>query len=317
MKMNKLLTEWKKYINEAKRDFLEHNISKIMDSVAGIGFGENTTSDLLEQADRDQIRTFIVDNNLSNIFRTYKIQDLLGHGAVGLAFSLSSPHENYVLKLQITETTSRFTSVGVQLPTDIYGRQQTGQYDPREINVLESESRKGVPFTFGGRLSPDTTNVNLTLFVYSKVTQTAYSGKQAGGKMTTDDAYNDFQDSESETFMRALYYIQADPTNVARSMSQLGFTLSNLGMKDSKQINEIANRILQAYNGGGVRAAAGLFYKVAESKMAHFSKEQYILFCEEYFKQYSNAMKRGIPFDFHGGNFGFRPGSDTPASFDI
>lgn len=317
MKMNKLLTEWKKYINEAKRDFLEHNISKIMDAVSGIGFGENTTSDLLEQADRDQIRTFIVDNNLANIFRTYKIQDLLGHGAVGLAFSLNSPHENYVLKLQITETTSRFTSVGVQLPTDIYGRQQAGQYDPREINVLESESRKDVPFTFGGRLSPDTTNVNLTLFVYSKVTQTAYSGKKAGGVMNTDDAYNDFQDSESESFMRALYYLETEPTNLQRVMNQLAAALMGIDIKDRKQINEIINKIMQAYNGGGVRAAAGVFYKVAEPKMAHFSKEQYILFCEEYFKQYSNSMKRHIPFDFHGGNFGFRPGSDTPASFDI
>jgi hypothetical protein len=90
-----------------------------------------------------------------------------------------------------------------------------------------------------------------------------------------------------------------------------------LGVKDSKQINEISNKIMQAYNGGGVRAAAGVFYKVAQPKMKHLSKEQYISLCVSYFKHYTAAMEAGRPFDFHGGNFGFRQRSDVPAPFDI
>jgi hypothetical protein len=317
MKMQQLLNEWKKFVNEASRNFLESNISKIMEVANDQPLGGNTTSDLIYEASREQFRDFLVDNNLANLFRTYEIKDLIGAGAVGLAFQLAEPHENYVMKLQITETTSRFSNIGTEYPTTLHTKQSAGDYDPKEINVLESVNLDNVAFEFGGRINPDTIPVNVSVFVYSKVSSTAYSGKQAGEMMTAEEAYKDFTDSESEKLMRALYYLATDPTNLARVMSQLSYALSNLGVKDSKQINEISNKIMQAYNGGGVRAAAGVFYKVAQPKMKHLSKEQYISLCEAYFKHYSAAMSGGKPFDFHGGNFGFRQKSDVPAPFDI
>ncbi len=317
MKMKQLLNEWKKFINEASRNFLESNITKIMDVANDQPFGTNLTADLIYEASREQFRDFIVDNNLADLFRTYEIKDLIGAGDIGLAFQLADPHENYVLKLQITETTSRFSNIGTEYPTALHAKQSAGAYDPREINVLESANFDNVPFQFGGRISPEIVDVNGSVFIYSKVSSTAYSGRQAGEVMTTEDAYKDFSESESEKLMRALYYLATDPTNLARVMSQLSYALSNLGVKDSKQINEITNRIMQAYNGGGVRAAAGVFYKVAQLKMKHLSKEQYVSLCETYFKHYAAAMSAGKPYDFHGGNFGFRQKSDVPAPFDI
>jgi len=318
MKMKQLLNEWKKFVNEGSRNFLESNITKIMDVANDQPLGNNSTADLVYEASRDQFRDFLVDNNLANLFKTYEIKDFLGAGAVGLAFQLADPHENYVMKLQITETTSRFSNIGTEYPKTLHTKQSAGAYDPKEINVLESINLDGVPFEFGGRVNPDTIGVNVSVFVYSKVSSTTYSGKQAGSTMTTDDAFNDFQDSESEQFMRGLYQQQRDPTNSARILALLRYAIVNIAPNTSvKDQTELASKIIQAFVGGGVKAAAGVFYKFAQPKIQHLSKEQYIALCEEYFKHYSTSMKQGTPFDFHGGNFGFRQNSDMPASFDI
>ena len=64
-------------------------------------------------------------------------------------------------------------------------------------------------------------------------------------------------------------------------------------------------------------AVAGIFYKIAKDKIQYLSKEQFVLLFEEYFRQLLDAKKRGVPFDFHGGNFGFRSQSDIPMPYDI
>ena len=44
-------------------------------------------------------------DNSNTITKDYKIKSILGSGAIGTAFGLEAPHENYVLKFQATEGT--------------------------------------------------------------------------------------------------------------------------------------------------------------------------------------------------------------------
>ena len=312
----KIIIRSRKNIDEAKaksgRNFLNHNVSIIIKTAESI-MG-NLTADALHDCGRKNFLTFLKENNISDILKQYQIKKLLDYGQVGFAFELEEPHENYILKIQMGETVHRDSSSGVSYPSSLKAKQEKGEYEPTEINVLESVTLKNVPIT---EKNNKIKRVHFALFVYSKVSMSVTAGT-SGKTITAEEAFKDIEKTKAEDAFRGLYKFEQDPTNFANIKNLIKHAIKQVWEGATEEaIGREAERMITAFHSGGFEAAMGLFYKLAKSKIKHLSKQQYINICKEYYKLYSKAMREGTPLDFHGENFGFRPFSDTPMSFDV
>ena len=52
---------------------------------------------------KDEFKKILLDAGAEKVLKDYKIKSILGSGAIGTAFNLEPPHENYVLKFQATQ----------------------------------------------------------------------------------------------------------------------------------------------------------------------------------------------------------------------
>ena len=184
---------------------------------------------------------------LNTIFKNYEIDELLGHGIKGLAFTLKEPHENYVFKIEMHYHTGE-TGPGVDYPQQIMKKQEAGQYDPTQVNVLESEAFEGTEI--------DTTShsetIDFYLSVMSKVEQTTYAGKEHGkwkslykgkysGGMTTKDAMKDFAFSKADSLL--------DMSEDKSSIGMPEHTIESIAEEISKSQGNLPIEIQQLING--------------------------------------------------------------------
>ena len=77
--------------------------------------------------------------NILKIFNNYEINEFLGSGAMGMAFSLKDPHENYVLKIEmhLSSPESHKKRPGADYVSSLYKKQQSGERESGEINILD------------------------------------------------------------------------------------------------------------------------------------------------------------------------------------
>ena len=103
--MKTFLTEWKRFLAEERADEFERNFKIIVSELevlttASSGYYEEMEK--LYGEDREsKLKEILSQPETYKILKDYRIKSKLGSGAIGTAFNLDSPHEDYVLKFQI------------------------------------------------------------------------------------------------------------------------------------------------------------------------------------------------------------------------
>ena len=131
--------KWYKFLLTENRNFVIKNLEKIYHSLDDVS-SRNATAEVLDKLHPQNLLDFINKNNLSNIFKNYEIDEFLGSGAMGMAFSLKDPHENYVFKIEmhLSKPGSDKKRPGADYVSSLYNKQQSGERESGEINILES-----------------------------------------------------------------------------------------------------------------------------------------------------------------------------------
>ena len=309
------------------RNFINHNVRKIFDSLDQVPT-QNATAEILDMVSERNFIDFINDHQLNTIFKNYEIDELLGHGIKGLAFTLKEPHENYVFKIEMHYHTGE-TGPGVDYPQQIMKKQEAGQYDPTQVNVLESEAFEGTEI--------DTTShsetIDFYLSVMSRVQQTTYAGKEHGkwkslykgkysGGMTTKDAMKDFAFSKAGVFLELLLSVRNGAImNDLEGWIRDELTFSKFGASFPREkrgvLAKAAKILAQKIQNEPPESVAVFLYSLFRNQFEHLSEQQFLDLCEEYYNRTVDAKFAGKQFaDFHGGNIGYgREG--RVKSFDV
>ena len=132
--MNKLLSEWRKFLLGEDRRFAIQNLQKIYEA-ADQTVTQNVTADVLDSLHPEVFFKFIRQNDLLNIFSNYEIDEMIGTGQNGIAFSLKEPHENYVLKIEMHISSGTKKRPGVDYTSGVYAKQQQGQYERGQVKI--------------------------------------------------------------------------------------------------------------------------------------------------------------------------------------
>lgn len=303
------MISWYRFLlKEGSRNFLDQNIRYI-------GFISNdkfnsTLLNLSKFYTEEEFKSALKDSGTAKILNDYEIDNLLGKGAMGLAFRLKDPHENYILKFQILDENSLIDigEVGTEYITDLYKKQERDNFDPKELRVLDSA--KGFA-TLGS-----SEKIFISVAVMAKAAETGISGKK-GKPMTTDDVMYDVMRTKIQYTIRDIidYYNTSNDRHrksavfirIKNKIPASDYTLDRiehlLNVKDTKNIFRILYMVFDNPNG-----------------IAYLSEEQFIGISLQLFKILKEAYdKKGhhITLDLHSGNFGFRPNSDIPIFFDI
>jgi hypothetical protein len=239
----------------------------------------------------------------------YQIDELLGKGAMGLAFTLKDPHENYILKFQILDEDAIHEGgeVGTEYITHLYKKQEQDDFDPKELRVLDSE--KGFA-TIG---SNDKIFISAT--VMAKAAQTGISGK-TGKPMTTDDVMNDI-------IRTRIKYIIMNIVDLKHATQDFRKTSITKKIKEDTRASDYeGERIEHLLKIGDNKNLFRLLYSIFDIRnlLRQLSEKQFIGICLQLYKIMDEAfVKNGyhVTLDLHSGNFGFRPNSDIPIFFDI
>lgn len=303
--MKRILNEWRAYLSEARENNFNHNVDKIILAFQSSPDHIDTTQFYYEFKDRNDFEDFLMLSGAYKILATYKINKLLGHGAIGFAFALEEPHKDYILKFQISDRT-----YGADYIKDVYSRQQQGEFKPNEVRVLEAFEQKE---KFGA------TTALFCVFVMSKVSMENIGGK-TGKTITSDDAYFDMEDSFAINVIENLIAL-----NTLYGRSDKDSPDVQKAIKNTKKAGSMSTgtksaeykKIINIFENSTIENVAKYLYGLKTNFINHLSRDQYVAMFKEIYDQGKASVKAGRTMDLHGGNFGFRPKSDTPISFDI
>ena len=351
---NKMNYKWYKFLlieERNKREIVYNNFHTIYDSLSQI-VTQNSTANILDKIEPREFGMFLEKNNLLKIFETYKIDGLLGYGAMGMAFSLKDPHENYVLKFEMhyhkpVETglehpgglgqATAFVKKrhGVDYPQQIAAKQEKGEYDPKQVNVLESEAVEGKTIILdagGGQDSKET--IDFYLSVMSRVQTSGYAGKGSKNKwaglykndpryeggMTIRQAMQDFAFSKAPVFISMAIeknsHSNPDLKNWIRGELQFSKFGSGLPRDNEKTLSKITDILYDKILIQDGKGIANFLYNTFQDQFQFLSKEQFVDLCREFYERLADAKRSGKAFaDFHGGNVGIGPKGF--ASFDV
>lgn len=304
--------KWYKFLlKEGIRNFLKQNIRNI--GLLPIERGNATLINLSKIQEEDEFVEILYESNTLKILKNYEIDNLLGKGAMGLAFTLKDPHENYILKFQILNEDQIYEvgEVGTEYTTHLYKKQEKEEFDPKELRVLDSE--KGFGKTDNGE------KLFVSATIMAKASETGTSGK-TGKVMTTENVMSDLMRTRAKyIIMNIVEYSHALDGPYKRSIAN----------RVSLRVAEVATvsdyekeRIAQLLKNGDNKNLFRLIYSILDkNNLFHYlSEEQFIGICLQIYKIMDEAFaKKGyhVVLDLHGGNFGFRPNSDVPIFFDI
>ena len=281
-----------------------NNISKIDGSTKHSHSG---TANILGMSDEKEIMSFFVQAGLKPILSKYKISKFLGSGALGIVFSLESPHEDYVLKIQISDQ-----QYGIDSLENIWRKQQSGKYEKGEINILDFKTGAGkirAPAYYGSGMQ----EFDVSAIILSKVSTSMHSGKT--GKITSVSSLrNDIYP-----------YIDLTTSFIRGGPNTTGYKLYGYSMDEMIRIYEQFYRIPKKDFYAKLYETIDEDYDKEDEdpNILHFeilSKSQFVAIMMEAYKQankHYDIHGNFETFDFHGGNFGFRPRSEEPISFDI
>lgn len=342
---------WYKFLlkeERNKREILYNNFQTIYDSLSQV-VTQNSTADILDKTEPREFTTFLKNNNLLKIFETYEIDGLLGYGAMGMAFSLKDPHENYVLKFEMhyhkqtglehpgglgQATALVKKRHGVDYPQQIAAKQKIGEYDPKQVNVLESEIVEGETIILdvgGGEDSKK--KIDFYLSVMSRVQTSGYAGKGSKNKwaglykndpryeggMTIRQAMQDFAFSKAPVFISMAIESNARHIPELKNLIKDEIQYSKFGASLPRdkdvylKIAEVLYHKILIQDGKGI---ANFLYNTFQDQFQYLSKEQFVDLCREFFERLVDAKISGKAFaDFHGGNVGIGPKGF--ASFDV
>ena len=302
------MINWYKFLlNEGTRNFLNHNLRYI--SLISPERGNATLLNLSRFYSEEEFINALKESNTLKIMSEYEIDELLGKGAMGLAFTLKDPHENYILKFQILDEDAIHEAgeVGTEYITHLYKKQEQDDFDPKELRVLDSE--KGFA-TIG---SNDKVFISAT--VMAKAAQTGISGK-TGKPMTTDDVMNDI-------IRTRIKYIIMNIVDLKHATQDFRKTSIIKKIKEDTRASDYeGERIEHLLKVGDNKNLFRLLYSIFDNRnlLRQLSEKQFIGICLQLYKIMDEAfVKNGyhVTLDLHSGNFGFRPNSDIPIFFDI
>lgn len=302
------MINWYKFLlNEGTRNFLNHNLRYI--SFISPERGNATLLNLSRFYTEEEFVDALKESNTIKIMSEYEIDELLGKGAMGLAFTLKDPHENYILKFQILDEDAIHEAgeVGTEYITHLYKKQEQDDFDPKELRVLDSE--KGFA-TIG---SNDKVFISAT--VMAKAAQTGISGK-TGKPMTTDDVMNDI-------IRTRIKYIIMNIVDLKHATQDFRKTSITKKIKEDTRASDYeGERIEHLLKVGDNKNLFRLLYSIFDNRnlLRQLSEKQFIGICLQLYKIMDEAfVKNGyhVTLDLHSGNFGFRPNSDIPIFFDI
>ena len=302
------MINWYKFLlNEGIRNFLNHNLRYI--SFISPERGNATLLNLSRFYTEEEFLDALKESNTIKIMSEYEIDELLGKGAMGLAFTLKDPHENYILKFQILDEDAIHEGgeVGTEYITHLYKKQEQDDFDPKELRVLDSE--KGFA-TIG---SNDKVFISAT--VMAKAAQTGISGK-TGKPMTTDDVMNDI-------IRTRIKYIIMNIVDLKHATQDFRKTSITKKIKEDTRASDYeGERIEHLLKVGDNKNLFRLLYSIFDNRnlLRQLSEKQFIGICLQLYKIMDEAfVKNGyhVTLDLHSGNFGFRPNSDIPIFFDI
>lgn len=302
------MINWYKFLlNEGTRNFLNHNLRYI--SFISPERGNATLLNLSRFYTEEEFVDALKESNTIKIMSEYEIDELLGKGAMGLAFTLKDPHENYILKFQILDEDAIHEAgeVGTEYITHLYKKQEQDDFDPKELRVLDSE--KGFA-TIG---SNDKVFISAT--VMAKAAQTGISGK-TGKPMTTDDVMNDI-------IRTRIKYTIMNIVDLKHATQDFRKTSITKKIKEDTRASDYeGERIEHLLKVGDNKNLFRLLYSIFDNRnlLRQLSEKQFIGICLQLYKIMDEAfVKNGyhVTLDLHSGNFGFRPNSDIPIFFDI
>ena len=300
--MKTYLTEWKRFLAEERADEFERNFKIIVSELevlttASSGYYEEMEK--LYGEDREsKLKEILSQPETYKILKDYRIKSKLGSGAIGTAFNLDSPHEDYVLKFQITEG-----EYGIRFIEDLFNRQDKGKFNPNEIRVLDFSKTK-----LDSRLSYKRNDVYLYLYVVSKVEQ-----KNIGGKTGKTHSIHDFMlDLEIMGIPELCVYLKHIDKGTETGNERKEFKMMT-------QIKEPElDKLVEIYKSGSLKKTLRYLHSVAGHRLRVSSKEQFVSLAKELIERYKEAVATGREhFDFKGENVGFRPNSDVLLPFDI
>ena len=301
--------KWYKFLlKEGSRNFIDQNVRYI-------GFISNdkfnsTLLNLSKFYTEEEFKSALKDSGTAKILNDYEINHLLGKGAMGLAFTLKDPHENYILKFQILDEDAIFDigEVGTEYTTHLYRKQEQDKFDPKELRVLDSA--KGFA-TLGS-----SEKIFISATIMAKASETGISGK-TGKPMTADDVMVDIMRTKVQYLIKDIidYYNSSDDKY---RKSAILITMKN----KIPASDHTLDRIEDLLNRKDTKNLFRILYMVFNSsnRIRSLSEEQFIGISLQLFKIIEEAYnKKGqhTTLDLHGGNFGFRPNSDIPIFFDI
>lgn len=329
MVMDKLSSKWQSFVGlleEGSEQVLESNLKIIHKSLLHVKkYKQNATCNSSIDRDDPAERIMSYDNFVQNIKKikefvqvlsVYKIDELIGFGGVGLAFSLLDPHENYVLKIQIIEVLrDRYLmTFGTSFNEKTFEKQQAGEYSKNEINFLESYPKIMVGYNGAA--------VQASIFVYSKLTDHGTIQTERGPKQLNvlkkeffkfrsthpivicSEYYHYFKTSKNkydhvkEKYMHDFKFA----TNSFLSEAEI---LSIFVLIEEQKLDEafgyIFDNVIMRYY-----------------EFDHLTKEIYVKFSKNFFESLIASYERGIGNpDRHEGNYGFRRNSLDLIPFDI
>jgi hypothetical protein len=307
--MKELLTEWKQFLNEGNSSVFIRNLQKIFDlkNDIKINVDDNETTKFINNRQFLELKKILVDAGAEKILSNYKIKKYLGSGAIGAAFELEDPHENYVMKFQITDY-----QVGVKPILKAYKEQEEGKFSPDNIRILD---------VFEGVFKPSIKSYYIYIFIIAKVATNNYAGKRGGKAATPEDFYDDLYHSSMNLLLEGIW----EHNNRTEWQKERDKLSKIPAYRSSYYFKAFARRygdaellkMLKIAKYSTIENLARAVYSLGSAFIKHSSREQFVLLSKEYYKQYSFSKENDSAFDFHGGNFGFRPKSDVPLSFDV
>lgn len=312
--MKKPLKEWMSYLFEGINNNFEENLQNIVQA-ARKDTRYNDTFQFINSNGYNKVAEIFESIGATKILSNYKIKKFLGAGAIGAAFELEEPHENYIMKIQISDY-----NVGTSAIINMYKQQEAGNFRPDEIRVLDLFEGK---FSYVVNVNGYPMNKNYTLYIFiiSKVAVKNVSGKKKGRAATPEEFLGDLYASGVTTLLEGIVDYNFRTPEQKKHQKEEGYSLRESVWQFEYFINhhgiETFLKLMKIAKHSTVENLAKAFYKIKESTISYCSRDQYIFLVKEYYRQILAAKKDGRRPDFHGGNFGFRPKSDIPLSFDV
>lgn len=296
--MKEIITEWRKYVTEAIRNFFDRNVGLIYYNARSYETGiDNQTIVFIQRSSEEEFKNLLIECGVDKILKDYQLDKNLGIGRLGVVYTLKYPHENYVFKFQITEKEDLENAggeMGTEYPAHLYSKQEKDNFDPKEMRVLESirnfaHNAKGEVFFVSG-------------IIMSKLSKIGASG------ITTEEIMRDI----IKTQMKFILMSVANYHKGKRDLRTIEAIKNNF----VKYKKDDAKTLMELIEAGEYEQLFRLIYQLNKTsgKIKYMDEKQFVNFALQLLK----IMSEGDGYvDLHDGNFGFRPNSDDVMFFDI